>query len=127
MPKANRKCRVCGREYYVCCSCISIHSWKHLACSPECYRKLMTQDEISAEPLVIQHTEQEENRVLLRVKTKNKKTRNIIGYDIELGRFDCDDKTTLVFDDIDEFIIPTDEMRKISEIINECVNSKASE
>ena len=124
MPKANRRCRVCGREYYVCCACVSIHSWKHLACSPECYRKLMTDTIEKVEPTIIPQTEEEEQRVLLKVKTKNKKIRNIIGYDIELGKFDCDDKTTLVYDDIDEFVIPAEEMRKISEMFSDCINNR---
>ncbi len=124
MPKANRRCRVCGREYYVCCACVSIHSWKHLACSPECYRKLMTNTTEKVEPTIIPQTEEEEQRVLLKVKTKNKKIRNIIGYDIELGKFDCDDKTTLVYDDIDEFVIPAEEMRKISEMFSDCINNR---
>lgn len=124
MPKANRRCRVCGREYYVCCSCVSIYSWKHIACSPECFRKLTSTTEDKIEPEILPQTEQEEKRVLFKVKAKNKRIRNIIGYDMELGKFDCDDKTTLVFDDIDEFMIPSEEMKKISEMLNDCINSK---
>lgn len=123
MPKANRRCSVCGKEYYVCFSCVSKRSWKHLACSPECYRKLMKKNNV--QPQIIDQESKEEKKVLLKVKTKGKKLRNIIGYDIESGRFDCDDnETTLAFSDIEEFLVPREEMENIFKIINDCKNGE---
>lgn len=119
MPKANRKCSYCDKEYYVCFSCVDIHSWKHIACSPECYRKIMAQDK-PVKAKVLKQSDKEEIKVLLTVKTKSNERKNIIGYDFELGRFDCEDKTTLLFKDIKEFVVPCDEMKKLSQMLVEC-------
>lgn len=45
MPKANRKCAHCGKEYYVCYSCVNINSYKRLYCSPQCYRASLAKAE----------------------------------------------------------------------------------
>ena len=49
MPKANRICQYCGKEYYVCYSCVKINSYKRAFCSPECYRASLIQDEVVVE------------------------------------------------------------------------------
>ena len=38
MPKANRICKHCGKEYYVCYSCVNINSYKRLFCSAQCFK-----------------------------------------------------------------------------------------
>lgn len=38
MPKANRICEYCGKEYYVCYACVKINSYKRLFCSAQCYK-----------------------------------------------------------------------------------------
>ena len=45
MPKANRVCKYCGEEYYVCYSCVKLNSYKKLFCSAECYRKFLAEQE----------------------------------------------------------------------------------
>lgn len=40
MAKNNATCQYCGKGYYICRSCESIFSWRQVACSPECFRKL---------------------------------------------------------------------------------------
>lgn len=43
MAKNNATCQCCGKGYYICRSCESIFSWRQVACSPECFRKLEKQ------------------------------------------------------------------------------------
>jgi hypothetical protein len=45
MPRANSICKCCGKEYYVCYSCVSINSYKRLFCSPQCYRTFLHEEE----------------------------------------------------------------------------------
>lgn len=117
--KANRKCAYCHKEYYVCYACIDMNSWKHIACSTTCFKKLI-QKEQELKPEIIPQTKDEEMRILFTVKTKKNQNKGIIGYDLELGKFDCEDKTTLEFKDIKTFLIPSEEMKKISEMLSEC-------
>lgn len=55
---------------------------------------------------------------LLRAGLTNGKTIDIVGYDIMLGKFDCSDNTTKVFDDFEYFIMPKDELKEIGEKLN---------
>ena len=50
----------------------------------------------------------------LRAGLKNGRTITITGYDLELGKFDCSDGTSKVFEDFEYFIIPVSEMKEIS-------------
>lgn len=49
--------------------------------------------------------------VLLRAGLKNKKTIDIVGYDLEQGKFDCSNGETKTFDDFAYFIVPVKEMQ----------------
>ena len=49
--------------------------------------------------------------VLLRAGLKNKKTIDIVGYDLEQGKFDCYNGETKTFDDFAYFIVPVKEMQ----------------
>ena len=49
--------------------------------------------------------------VLLRAGLKNKKTIDIVGYDLEQGKFDCSNGETRTFDDVAYFIVPVKEMQ----------------
>lgn len=44
MPKATKKCRVCGKEY-TCCDTTrhtdGLFHWREVACSPECGQKYL--------------------------------------------------------------------------------------
>ena len=62
MPKANRRCMYCGKEYYVCLTCAGVHSWKKIACSPECFKSFMKQ--MTLDNLNKQKTEETENFLL---------------------------------------------------------------
>lgn len=55
----------------------------------------------------------EKMSVLLRAGLKNKDTINIVGYDLELGKFDCSDGKTRVYEDFSYFIIPKNELEEI--------------
>lgn len=49
--------------------------------------------------------------VILRAGLKNQKTIDIVGYDLELGKFDCSNGETKTFDDFSYFIVPVEEMK----------------
>ena len=44
---------------------------------------------------------------------------DIIGYDLELGKFDCHDGVTRTPDDFRYFVIPCDEMKTINKYVSE--------
>lgn len=121
----NRICRKCGRNYYACSNCIAINSWKNICCSRECYRKYVASDGalIPKEIKVVNNM----SAILLRAVLKNEKTISITGYDLELGKFDCTDGYTRVFEDFDCFIIPTNEMKEISSRLFEKVEEEKTE
>lgn len=110
----NRKCNYCGKEYYCCKSCISINSWKNVCCSVQCYRD-MIQSGIIKMPQEINREKGENMAVVLRAGLTDKSTIDITGYDLELGKFDCTDGKTRVYDDFMYFIVPKDEMKEIVE------------
>ena len=111
MPKYNRKCFYCGKEYYCCSSCVGIHSWKNTHCSIECYLKSQEENK-DAKAIIIE--EGGKKMVVLRAGLANGKTIDIVGYDLELGKFDCSDGMTRVFDDFSYFIVPRDEMKEFA-------------
>lgn len=50
---------------------------------------------------------------------------DIIGYDLELGKFDCHDGVTRTPDDFRYFVIPCDEMKTINKYVSELNEKKA--
>jgi hypothetical protein len=107
--KVNRKCNYCGKDYYCCLSCIAKNSWKNVCCSVECFNKLtgrVRPQELKDGDLM---------STLLRAELTNHKTISIVGYDIELGRFDCTDGVTRTFEDFICFYIPSSELKEIKE------------
>ena len=73
----------------------------------------MKEDRIE-QPKKINDVEKGENMsVLLRAGLNNKDTINIVGYDLELGKFDCSDSKTRTYDDFSYFIVPKNELKEI--------------
>lgn len=56
---------------------------------------------------------------VLRAGLTNKDTIDIIGYDLDLGKFDCSDGKTRVYEDFSYFIVPKNEMIEIVSFFNE--------
>ena len=109
--KNNRTCAYCGKPYYVCLSCISKHSYHNSFCSNDCYkRSLMTDGDFS--PIVIDDTSTD---VLMRGRLHDFGYVDIIGYSLELGKFDCSDGITRELDDFDLVQISRNEMKEICE------------
>lgn len=54
MPKPNIKCKVCGKEYYLCSDGARRAPWRKIVCSPECLIKweeaCNKSQEVPAEP-----------------------------------------------------------------------------
>lgn len=94
---ANRKCNYCGSSYYICRSCIKAgNAWKNVCCSKECFIQL-SKIYSNVRPIVVKESGMKQ--VLLRGVLKNGMTVDVIGYDLDLGRFDCTDGKTYVYDD----------------------------
>lgn len=53
------------------------------------------------------------SKTILRAELKDGKTYDIIGYDVDLGRFDCDGGRTLTYDDVKFFYITPDVLKDI--------------
>lgn len=109
MPKYNHKCCYCGKEYYACASCIGIYSYKNVCCSVECFRKAFTEQKTVAQPTIIDKGETEMQGILL-----NGTPIDIIGFDLENGKFDCADALTRTNFDFKNFIISYEELKAIS-------------
>lgn len=124
MIRANRRCAYCGEEYYCCKSCISNKSWKNICCSVKCFRKLSERKD-NIEP--IKNEIIDTKSFLIYGYTKEKKIVDIIGYDLELGKFDCSDNTTKTFDDFEKFIISKDELKNISLRLNNLIENNDRE
>lgn len=124
--KKNRVCNYCGQEYYCCKSCISINSWKNICCSVQCFRS-MIQEGIIKSPQEINNEKGENMSILLRAGLVNKDTIDIVGYDLELGKFDCSDGKTRVYDDFSYFIVPKEEMKEIVSFFNEKIKKSESQ
>lgn len=112
MPMYNRKCNYCGNDYYVCKSCVSRNSWKNVCCSVECFQKLFDQER---QPAPI------EQRIggVLQMYGINKITKEKIkinGYDLQLGKFDCEDGTTKFQDNFESFEVSYQELKDIAKI-----------
>lgn len=124
MIRANRKCAYCGEEYYCCKSCISNKSWKNICCSVKCFRKLSEKKDF-IEPIKKEIIDMESS--CLYGYTKDKKIIDIIGYDLELGKFDCADNITRTFDEFEKFIISKDELKNISIRLNNLIERDTRE
>ena len=124
MIRANRKCAYCGEEYYCCKSCISNKSWKNICCSVKCFRKLSEKKDF-IEPIKKEIVDIDSS--CLYGYTKDKKIIDIIGYDLELGKFDCADNITRTFDEFEKFIISKDELKNISIRLNNLIERDARE
>lgn len=107
----NRKCNYCGNEYYICRACIGIHSWKNVCCSRECFINMQSLDGVN--PIVIENGDNNMSKTILRAELKDGKTYDIIGYDVDLGRFDCDGGRTLTYDDVKFFYITPEVLKDI--------------
>lgn len=68
----------------------------------------------------------EGENVIMRACLSNNKTININGYDLELGRFDCEDNETRTINDFAYFIVNKNEMSEISEKLNSVNESKST-
>lgn len=99
----NRKCNYCGNEYYICRACISINSWKNVCCSRECFINMQSLDGVR--PIILENGDKNMTKTILRAELKDGKTYDIIGYDVDLGRFDCDGGRTLTYDEVKFFYI----------------------
>lgn len=124
MIRANRKCAYCGEEYYCCKSCISNKSWKNICCSVKCFRKLSEKKDF-IEPIKKEIVDIDSS--CLYGYTKDKKIIDIIGYDLELGKFDCADNITRTFDEFEKFIISKDELKNISIRLNNLIEKDTRE
>ena len=124
MIRVNRKCAYCGEEYYCCKSCISNKSWKNICCSVKCFRKLSEKKDF-IEPIKKEIIDMGSS--CLYGYTKDKKIIDIIGYDLELGKFDCADNITRTFDEFEKFIISKDELKNISIRLNSLIEEDTRE
>lgn len=110
MPYVNRKCNNCGKEYYVCYSCQKINSWKNVCCSRQCFREYIKKQN---EKIVPQKIEKGKVDYMYGKLKETKKRVKIIGYDIELNKYDGADGKTYCLDDFIEVIISIEEFKKI--------------
>lgn len=108
MPYVNRKCNNCGKEYYVCYSCQKKGSWKIVCCSRDCFREYIKKKEIQ-KPIVLDKGVVNYMYIILQNDTKVK----IVGYDLELERYDGEDGNTYSPNDFKELIISKEEFQKI--------------
>lgn len=113
MAYYNRKCNYCGKKYYVCLACEKKGSWKTMCCSRRCYYNFISKNfNNKVEPQIIN-----EGQSKMKAKLKDGNIVNIFGYDLQLGKFDCDDGITRVTDDFEQFIIPESEMESIVNMV----------
>lgn len=113
--KYNRTCNYCGDKYYVCNYCTEINSWKNICCSRECYRKMVAEAkenqvikpkkiDLGTSPAIIVHL-------------FNGTEKEVVGYDLDLGRFDLEGNLTVSYDDIKFFKISKDEFLEIFDYV----------
>lgn len=114
--KYNRVCMYCGNKYYVCNHCVEINSWKNSCCSRDCYRQLIMGNKL------IKDNKIEDGSANMKVVFPDRSIRNVVGYDLQLGRFDLEGGLTITVEDADHFIIDKDEMADIIDFIKENIN-----
>lgn len=56
-------------------------------------------------PIILENGDKNMTKTILRAELKDGKTYDIIGYDVDLGRFDCDGGRTLTYDEVKFFYI----------------------
>lgn len=112
MAYKNRVCKYCGRKYYVCLACHRSGSWRTLCCSRECYLKYIAaskdKENNGTEPNYIDEGESKISGVL-----KTGEEEEILGYDLQANRFDCESGKTRAVQDFTEFRMDSSEMRNI--------------
>lgn len=121
---SNRKCNYCGSEYYVCRSCVEISSWKNVCCSKECFMKLIGDMPDNVRPIKIDGGGIM-SKVILRGQLKSGFTVDVIGYDIELGKFDTFNNKTYTLNDFSFFYIAPNELKDMAEKIKEQCEKRA--
>lgn len=72
-------------------------------------------DDIAVNPQEINKEVGDRMATVLRAGLKDNGTIDIVGYDLELGKFDCSDKKTRTLEDFEYFIIPREELKEISD------------
>lgn len=107
----NRECAYCGSKYYACNNCVKKNSWKTICCCRECYQKLAKENEKMVQKIIGVNA----MNTLMRIVLNSGIVVDIVGYDLEMGRFDAKDGTTYKFEDIKNFTISSDEMKEISD------------
>lgn len=107
--KYNRVCAYCGKKYYVCSDCIKSDSYSNSFCSLDCYKRNIMKNG-SFDPIII---DDETVQVLMRGKLLDDRIVDIIGYNIELGKYDCYDGITRTNKDFKTFYISRNEMSEI--------------
>ena len=108
MPRANRVCRNCGKAYYVCTTCEKSNSYKNVCCSFDCFRELVTRGG-EAQPIKIN-----KGTVTMQGELYNGQVLNILGYDLENNKFDCDDNITHTGYEFKNFILDLRELKAIA-------------
>ena len=112
MAKYNRRCAYCGNLYYACRSCIGIHSWNNVYCSINCYLEDNKTKFKNKLPKIINDGGDDMKIVLRGGLRTTGKTIDIVGYNLEVGKFDCTDGKTYKLEDFSYFIVPADEMKE---------------
>lgn len=122
----NRKCNYCGNEYYICRSCIRAgNAWKNVCCSRECFIALMeTMDTNESVNPIITNKENDMKTVMLRGELKSGLTVDVTGCDFDLGRFDCTDGKTYVYEDFKFFYITPERIKEIISTIKHQTEAK---
>lgn len=122
----NRKCNYCGNEYYICRSCIRAgNAWKNVCCSRECFIALMeTMDTNESVNPIITNKENDMKTVMLRGELKSGLTVDVTGCDFDLGRFDCTDGKTYVYEDFKFFYITPERIKEIISTIKHQTETK---
>lgn len=121
----NRKCNYCGSEYYICRSCIKAgNAWKNVCCSKECFMNMIKEGLIPQEIPKATKEVTELKKILLRGELKNGITEDIVGYDIDLLKFDCTDGNTYNLSDFKFIYVPSAEFEDIIKNIKKNTEKK---
>lgn len=128
MPKSNRKCNYCGSPYYVCKACVGNQSWKNVACTPECFKKLFStnNNDIAEDSTNSKVTKL--NKVApivdviggveeLTIIKENGNRYPVVGYDIDLMKFDVASGETFGEEDIAQIELSCEELADIKNSI----------
>jgi len=109
MPKANRICRNCGKPYYVCLSCLKSKSLYNICCCFACFRDYLAAGNQDLTPLKI-----DKGVISMQGILHNGNTVNILGFDLNNNKFDCDDKITHTGYEFKNFILDLRELKAIA-------------